>query len=78
MYLYDETPGVTIAKALTKYTDRTHTCGDLRLKNVGQKVVLAGWLEFQRMNKFLVLRDAYGHTQLIVDDKVFKLFNAFD
>lgn len=52
-----------------KYTNRTHTCGALRSTHVGENVVLCGWLEYQRMNKFIVLRDSYGHTQLLIKDE---------
>lgn len=53
-----------------EYTLRTCTCGELREEHVGLNVTLSGWVEFQRLNKFIVLRDGYGQTQLIVDDKV--------
>lgn len=52
------------------YTNRTHTCGELRYKNIGEKVTLCGWLQFQRLKKFLVLRDGYGVTQLVVSSEV--------
>ncbi|XP_031345398.1 aspartate--tRNA ligase, mitochondrial isoform X2 [Photinus pyralis] len=51
------------------YTYRTYTCTELRRENVGERVTLCGWLEFQRMNKFLVIRDGYGHTQLLIKDQ---------
>ncbi len=50
---------------------RTHTCGQLRLENVGQTVSLSGWLENLREVgggiAFLVLRDFYGTTQVVVE-----------
>lgn len=48
---------------------RTHTCGDLRPEHVGQHVTLCGWLAFKRMDRFLLLRDAYGMTQVLLPDE---------
>ena len=53
----------------TKY--RTHTCGELRMENVGQTVTVAGWLENLREVGsnlgFLVLRDMHGVTQVVIE-----------
>ena len=50
---------------------RTHTCGELRMEQVGQTVTLAGWMENLRevgQNlAFLVLRDFYGTTQVVIE-----------
>lgn len=70
IYVYDEPQNADTKQIRNKYVNRSHTCGELSLKNVGEMVVLCGWLEYQRMNKFLVLRDAYGETQLLLNDKV--------
>lgn len=72
MYLIDETEnnGKQLISGINKYTNRTYTCGELRINNVGETVVLCGWLEYQRMNKFIVLRDSYGETQVLISDKV--------
>ena len=62
--------------------NRTHTCNELGMANVGEKVRLSGWLENIREVggnlAFLVLRDFYGTTQAVVEDpalleKVLKL-----
>ncbi|CAH0699755.1 unnamed protein product [Spodoptera exigua] len=50
------------------FTYRTHNCGELRPEHEGQKVTLCGWIQFSRLSKFLLLRDAYGLTQCIVND----------
>ena len=48
---------------------RTHTCGELRIQDVGKKVVLAGWVDRIRDLggvKFIMLRDRYGLTQVVL------------
>ena len=51
---------------------RTHTCGELRMEHVGQRVQLAGWMENVRevggSLAFVVVRDFYGKTQLVIQD----------
>ncbi len=53
------------------FQSRTHTCGELRLANAGQEVTVVGWLENVREVgsnfAFLVLRDYYGTTQVVVE-----------
>lgn len=51
------------------FSSRTHTCGDLRPEHIGQEVTLCGWLAFKRMDRFLLLRDAYGITQVLFPDE---------
>ena len=50
---------------------RTQTCNELRLENVGQTVKLVGWMENVREVgsnfAFVVLRDFYGTTQIVVE-----------
>ena len=49
---------------------RTHNCGELRLCDAGKEVTIVGWLENVREVganfAFLVLRDYYGTTQVVV------------
>ena len=50
---------------------RTHNCGELRISNVGESVTLVGWLENMREVGsglgFVVLRDFYGTTQIVLE-----------
>ena len=50
---------------------RTHNCGELRLSHAGQSVKLVGWMENVREVganfAFIVLRDFYGTTQIVVE-----------
>ncbi|MBR3515023.1 MAG: aspartate--tRNA ligase [Lachnospiraceae bacterium] len=52
---------------------RTHNCGELRASDVGATVTLCGWMENMREVggnlAFVILRDYYGTTQLVVEDE---------
>ena len=56
---------------MTMKQSRTHTCGELRLGDAGKTVTLAGFMENVRevgQNfAFVVLRDFYGTTQVVVE-----------
>ncbi len=50
---------------------RSHNCGQLRIENKGEEVILSGWVQRVRDKGGMIwidLRDRYGITQLIFDD----------
>ena len=51
---------------------RTKTCGELTIKNVGEEVELAGWIQKIRDLGgmiFIDLRDEFGITQIVIHDE---------
>ena len=54
---------------------RNHNCGELNIKNVGEEVELAGWVQRIRnlgSMQFVDLRDEKGITQLVISDEKLK------
>ncbi len=63
---------------MSKY--RSHNCSQLRKKNVGENVILSGWINKKRDHGnllFIDLRDNYGITQCIID-RDNKYFNELE
>ncbi len=61
-------------------TYRTHTCNELNIKNNGEDVLLSGWINKKRDHGnllFIDLRDNYGITQCVIDNKN-KLFSKIE
>ena len=55
---------------MNKY--RTHNCSELTIKNIGKQTILSGWVHKKRDHGnllFIDLRDHYGITQCIIDNK---------
>lgn len=57
---------------------RTSTCGELRISDVAKEVTLAGWVQTIRKFgsiTFVDLRDRYGITQLLFNEKLTEQLN---
>ena len=61
---------------------RTHMCGELRKENIGESVVLNGWIQKRRNLGGLIfcdVRDKTGITQVVFNDQIpQELFNRAD
>lgn len=61
---------VKFQSTVSRFTERSHTCGELTKDHVGQKVSLRGWVHSTRFNnKIIVVKDSYGSTQCILSNK---------
>ena len=55
---------------MNKY--RTHNCAELTINNIGKQTILSGWIHKKRDHGhllFIDLRDHYGMTQCVIDNK---------
>ncbi len=62
-------------KVIMNFSIRTHTCGELTEQNIGENVVLNGWVDRRRDLGgliFIWLRDRYGITQIVFEPDINK------
>ena len=64
----EEQQSIRLATEVDTHAQRTHTCGELTEENVGQDVILKGWVDTRRDLGgviFIDLRDRFGLTQVV-------------
>ena len=66
---------IITAKAHSQQFYRTHNCGELKTKHIGQRVKIAGWLQKprevsnrQNIPLFIPVQDMYGVTQAVAKE----------
>src|SRR5215217_7191 len=70
LFLLRTTQAVSMAVPFISEVKRTHTCGQLTATNVGEEVVLFGWVHNRRDHGgavFIDLRDRDGLTQVVFE-----------
>ena len=59
---------IRLISEVDEHAQRTNNCGELRDTNVGQNVILKGWVDTRRDLGgviFIDLRDRFGLTQIV-------------
>ncbi len=62
----------------TKFSTRSHACGDLDSQNIDDEVALAGWVQKRRDHGgliFIDLRDRSGLVQIVIDPQTPEAFS---
>lgn len=51
---------------------------DISLENISERIRINGWLQHKRLGgQFLIVRDAYGTAQVVVQDPLVKCSYSF-
>ncbi|XP_068605111.1 aspartate--tRNA ligase, mitochondrial [Brachionichthys hirsutus] len=56
----------SLTTGCSRLSFRSHTCGELRSRHVGEEVTLCGWVQYLRQGLFVILRDFSGLTQVLI------------
>uniref|UniRef100_A0A4W4FD25 Aminoacyl-transfer RNA synthetases class-II family profile domain-containing protein n=1 Tax=Electrophorus electricus TaxID=8005 RepID=A0A4W4FD25_ELEEL len=70
---------VVFCKGPSRLSTRSHTCGELCSRHIGEEVTLCGWVQYLRQDLFVILRDFSGLVQVLVphDESKHELRNTF-